>query len=549
MDRCRLAQSGRLPDHPEGLWARVWQLFEEQRASVEQERGYLLARRQRDEFWYAEHFGLTWPRLRSAQSASSVAVAAPTEAKAAAMAMVPSPSPSPPPGPPIYQPGFPPGQPVQCQPTCQGGCGAVGVPQWSLNLFSLNLILRDTPAFYTPGLGPKIAWTLTFNSQDPNAGASPFNYLLVAGVWCSYQTHVIDLETEAHVVMPDGREDYYYPVDPDANPVVYTPAPGMGVYNQLTKNTTTNQFQLALTDLTALTFGQPFTSGGVSYYAATQIADNVGNAVTLAYTSDAVPKLSTVTDANGNVSQVVYNSSGQASQVNDPFGANVQFSYTTTAGLTRLASITDQAGYTSLLAYDANAQLISLTTPLTAPNRLGSSPTPARSARSAQSPGRMAKRPTTAQQVRRRPLPTRWADKRPTISPTTASAAPARRPIALGNTTQRQFDANRNVTRLINARGYFSDSTYDSTGNRLTELDYLTLQRSEASKLSRSFLPGFGSGGVALLMVQEEIFQACRFGGGSLAAQVFPTGQHEGSANLLQSDLRIFPPAVASCAN
>ena len=50
-------------------------------------------------------------------------------------------------------------------------------------------------------------------------------------------------------------------------------------------------------------------------------------------------------------------------------------------------------------------------------------------------------------------------------------------------------------------------------------------------------------------MVQEEIFQACRFGGGSLAAQVFPTGQHEGSANLLQSDLRIFPPAVASCAN
>ena len=75
-------------------------------------------------------------------------------------------------------------------------------------------------------------------------------------------------------------------------------------------------------------------------------------------------------------------------------------------------------------------------------------------------------------------------------------------------------------------------------------LPKLTLQRGEASKLSRSFLPGFGSGGVALLMVQKEIFQACRFGGGSLAAQVFPTGQHEGSANLLQSDLRIFPPQL-----
>jgi YD repeat-containing protein len=56
----------------------------------------------------------------------------------------------------------------------------------------------------------------------------------------------------------------------------------------------------------------------------TRIADNVGHAVTLAYTSDTVPKLSTITDANGNVSQVVYNGAGQASQINDPFGATMQ---------------------------------------------------------------------------------------------------------------------------------------------------------------------------------------------------------------------------------
>jgi GT2 family glycosyltransferase len=98
VDRCRLGHLGRLPDHPEGLWARVWELFEEQRASVEQERGYLLARRQRDEFWYAERFGLTWPRLHSASftpSASGHGAVAP----AAAMALEASPSPSPPPCP------------------------------------------------------------------------------------------------------------------------------------------------------------------------------------------------------------------------------------------------------------------------------------------------------------------------------------------------------------------------------------------------------------------------------------------------------------------
>jgi len=33
-------------------------LFEEQRASVEEERAYLLGHRQWDEFWFAQYFGL-----------------------------------------------------------------------------------------------------------------------------------------------------------------------------------------------------------------------------------------------------------------------------------------------------------------------------------------------------------------------------------------------------------------------------------------------------------------------------------------------------------
>ncbi|NQT38416.1 MAG: hypothetical protein HQ581_13045, partial [Planctomycetes bacterium] len=34
VDRCRRRHSLRLTDHPEGLWARVWQLFEADRPSV-----------------------------------------------------------------------------------------------------------------------------------------------------------------------------------------------------------------------------------------------------------------------------------------------------------------------------------------------------------------------------------------------------------------------------------------------------------------------------------------------------------------------------------
>ena len=46
---------------PEDLWASAWARFSKDRSSVETEREYLLARRQRDEFWYAQRFGLDWP--------------------------------------------------------------------------------------------------------------------------------------------------------------------------------------------------------------------------------------------------------------------------------------------------------------------------------------------------------------------------------------------------------------------------------------------------------------------------------------------------------
>ena len=75
VDRCRSRHSAQLADHPEGLWARTWMLFEEDRLSVEQERAYLLGHRTRDEFWYADRFGLSWPRLSGTASTSGYSAA------------------------------------------------------------------------------------------------------------------------------------------------------------------------------------------------------------------------------------------------------------------------------------------------------------------------------------------------------------------------------------------------------------------------------------------------------------------------------------------
>src|SRR5262249_22777283 len=52
-----------LPEHPEGLWARAWEVFKAGEDSAKRERAYLHAHRLKDEFWYAQRFGLAWPQL------------------------------------------------------------------------------------------------------------------------------------------------------------------------------------------------------------------------------------------------------------------------------------------------------------------------------------------------------------------------------------------------------------------------------------------------------------------------------------------------------
>jgi len=91
LERCRQRSPRGLHDHPEGFWARAWELFQEHSASVESERAYFHARREHDEFWYAERFGLTWPKLASAAAPRAGAFADPSPSPS------PAPSPSPPP--------------------------------------------------------------------------------------------------------------------------------------------------------------------------------------------------------------------------------------------------------------------------------------------------------------------------------------------------------------------------------------------------------------------------------------------------------------------
>ena len=94
-DRCRRRCPGKLSGHPEGLWTCAWGLFSQWQASVEYERSYLQARRVRDEFWYADRFGINWPRLQFADVLTEPSTKAPLAVSSESVSQsVPAPSPS-----------------------------------------------------------------------------------------------------------------------------------------------------------------------------------------------------------------------------------------------------------------------------------------------------------------------------------------------------------------------------------------------------------------------------------------------------------------------
>jgi hypothetical protein len=92
---CREQHPGPLAGHPEGLWAHAWQLLQASGPGLEQERSYLHARRTRDEFWYAERFGLSWPRLAGTGAGVTGAAASPSTSPAPSSQPSPSPRPAP----------------------------------------------------------------------------------------------------------------------------------------------------------------------------------------------------------------------------------------------------------------------------------------------------------------------------------------------------------------------------------------------------------------------------------------------------------------------
>lgn len=219
-----------------------------------------------------------------------------------------------------------------------------GAPIWRVDMISMNFYVTDTPMWYDPPIGPPVRVELSYNSQSSIANYEPFG-----NKWTFAYGGYLIMNTAGTITifMPDGRMDTYSPDGAGG----YT-AP-FRVYNTLTQ-IAPNHFQLLFPDGTVYVYQIPPGTGSQQPFL-TEMDDAYGQKLSLGY--NAKVELTTITDAQGDIFTLSYNSRGLVTSVADPFGRNTAFEYDDDKNLTQ---ITDMGGYFSTLTYDTNAFVTSI---------------------------------------------------------------------------------------------------------------------------------------------------------------------------------------------
>lgn len=230
---------------------------------------------------------------------------------------------------------------------CGGGASGMGAPIWFVNAANMNFNVADTPLWYHPAYGPMVAISLSWNSSSAIAYNEPFG-----NKWAfSYATYLtMDTSGLITVFMPDGKRDLYYP---NGTGGYYG---GYQVYNTLVF-IAANHYELQFPDGTVYVYQIPAGVNSQQPFL-TEIRDSYGQKLSFGF--DANADLTTITDAQGLVTRLSYNVTGQVTNVADPFGRHATFQYDAQQNLVQ---ITDMGGYSTSFTYDDSIYLTSMTDP------------------------------------------------------------------------------------------------------------------------------------------------------------------------------------------
>ena len=234
-----------------------------------------------------------------------------------------------------------------------------GMPRWNVHSLLVSLNIHDTPLQYRPPVGPRVSFTLTYNSRESEAFSIPshsnfgpkWNFNAVA--------FIRDLAGGQGDVSLYGGYGGWDTFKFDGNTQSYNRSKKS--YAQVVAAALTD-FEVSYPDGTKEYYGLRNSNGSVYR---TKLTDAAGNELTFIYNQDEVAgtvRLYKIRDAIGQETVFDYANGGlQPTKITDPFGRFAAFTYDANG---RLLSITDMAGMTSSFSYQSNSDFISaLTTP------------------------------------------------------------------------------------------------------------------------------------------------------------------------------------------
>jgi RHS repeat-associated protein len=241
-----------------------------------------------------------------------------------------------------------------------------GMASYWFQAVTASLLIRDTPASYTPAKGPAVPLTVSYHHREatqPQIFSSANMGPKWTFEWLRYVQEVPmgafgTMPAHVWVALPPGGREVY--VNPNAQGIYG--AHWFSRAHLVRVSSSPLRYERRLPDGSVEVFGQSDGApAGQRRAFLTELVDPQGQR--LQFTWDAQLRLVAITDAIGQVSSIEYDLTSdplKITAVEDPFGRRATFSYNT-AG--QLASITDVIGVTSAFTYAGNDFVSTLITP------------------------------------------------------------------------------------------------------------------------------------------------------------------------------------------
>lgn len=227
----------------------------------------------------------------------------------------------------------------------------MGLPRYWANTSTRNLVIEDTD-FTSGGLGPKIAMTRALNSDPLKKG------MFGNGWTFSYESSIMvyflgENGKRAYLKKGSGQELLY---TGSGNPPPGEMVPPEGVFDRLTDlGTETYLLEEKETHDVYRYEDDPNQANAIRRL--TSITDKNGNAVVIAYNANST--IQSITDAAGRITSFEYDGNNHCTRMLGPDGRAASYAYDAVGNLIRT---TDFAGNVTEYLYDAQNYVISMTT-------------------------------------------------------------------------------------------------------------------------------------------------------------------------------------------